>query len=348
MTREKKEFQFPYTNRGVGHTLENGLRACVDWLEVTFKTIDTSQLITDILQMDPDSFYLGRGDYGYRRSVRNGAIAINFDGNADMGVHLIMRGRACREYESYDKQSWKGLFETMLSHQASFSRLDIAVDDFKGFFTIKGIVRKIKSKQLISKFRRARNVEDIDIREGEVKGVTIYYGAPTSDIQIKMYDKFSERTDNNYRVPEGITFWNRTEIQLRNARAQSVAETLATGEDGELTVGQTVCGILKHYLRFTVKGTDSNRSRWKTAPFWKKFLGKVDELPLTTIMAEQTVQEKEMWLRNQAAPSLAVLYQAYDGDMEQIEQLVKDGIQRLKAKDHDMIKRFQEQKKEPS
>lgn len=341
----KKEFQLPYTNRGVGCTLENGLRACVDWAEATFIFVSPTQLISDILLLNPANFFSDIGKNGYRQSLRNGSIAIYFDGREDMGVHLEMKGRGCREYEGYNKRSWKQLFEVMVSHQASFSRLDIAVDDFEGFFTIKGMVRKIKNRELVSKFKRARNVEDIEIKTGEVRGVTLYYGSNKSDIQIRMYDKLSERKDTNYMVPDDITFWNRTEIQARNKKAQSIAEILAAEEQGEITIGKTVCGILKHYLRFTVKGKDSNNRRWKTAPFWEKFLAGVDELPLTTIIEEQTIEDKEEWLSKQVASTLALVHEAYGGDMKQIDRLLKEGKQRLKPKDYNMIKQFKAQKK---
>ncbi|SOC37073.1 replication initiation factor domain-containing protein [Ureibacillus acetophenoni] len=349
MKKEKKDFVFPYSNRGVGNTLENGLRACVDWVEGTFKTVGTKQLITDILQMDFNKFYLDTGRYGYRKSLRCGSIAVYYDGNEDMGIHLEMRGRGCREYESYNIWSWKELFGVMLGHGASFSRLDIAVDDFKGFFKLKGIIKKIKGSELVSKFNLSHIHQSYETNTGLGQGLTIYYGSSKSDIHIRMYDKLSERINNNYNVPDDIDFWNRTEVQLRNERAQSVAEMLATNEDGERTIGKTVCGILKHYLRFTIKGKDKNRSRWKTARFWDKFLNGVDALSLSTIPIEpQTIEDKEMWFINQAAPTYALIYDAYGGDVEKMAQIAEYGRLRYKREHRDMISRFQEQKIEGS
>ncbi|MEH6946218.1 replication initiation factor domain-containing protein [Bacillus sp. JJ634] len=344
---ELRDFQFPYTNRGGGHTLENGLRACIDWLEVTFFSVSPEQLISDILLLNPATFFLDRGTNGYRQCLRNSSIAIFFDGREDMGIHLEMTGRGCREYESYNKRSWKQLCTVVLDYQASFSRLDIAVDDFEGFFTIKGIVRKVKNKELVSKFKRARNFEDIEITTGKVGGITVYFGSNKSNVQIRMYDKLSERQNTNYMLPDGISFWNRTEIQLRNTKAQLVAEILATEKEGEIAIGKTVCGILKNYLRFTVKGKDSNRSRWKTAPFWRNFLAGVDVLPLTIIKETKTIEDKEEWLRKQAAPSLAVIFEAYGGDIDKIEEIIIEGTQRLTPKDYDMINQYKENKKTP-
>lgn len=338
----------PYTNRGVTCTSESGLRACVDWLEATFKIVSPEQLISDVLRLKIDDFFIAGGKNGYRESLQCGSISIYYDGREDMGIHLEMKGRGCREYERYGKHSWKELLQTIFSHQGYFTRLDVAVDDFDGLFTIKGLVRKIKNKELVSKFKKARNVEDIEIKTGEVRGVTLYFGSGKSDIQIRMYDKLSERKDNDYNVSEDIKVWNRTELQLRDEKATHVADILANKEDSEESIGQTVCAILKHYLRFTVKGNDSNRRRWKTAPFWDKFLGKVEALPLTTIITEKTVFDKHEWVKRQIAPTLGLIYEAYGEGMKQIEKLVEEGRHRLKGKDRDMIRRHKEDIKKDS
>lgn len=349
----KKEYLHPYdqhplTNRGVGLVPENGLRACVDWCEATFKIVSTEQLILDILRMNPEDFFNGEGKYGYKQSLQCGSIFIYFDGREDMGIHLTMKGKGCREYERLGKRTWKEFFQTVFEYQGSFTRLDVAVDDFEGMFTIKGLVRKVKSRELVSKFRKARNVEDIDIRTGEVHGVTLYFGSGKSDIQIRMYDKLSERKDTNYNVPEEIKVWNRTELQLRDMKATHVAEIIAHKEDSEESIGQTVCGILKHYLRFTVKGKNKDKYKWKTAPFWDKFLGKVEALPLATIIEEKTVFDKQEWAERQVAPTLALICEAYGGNERVILDLVKKGIHRLKAKDFDMIRKHKEEIKKTS
>lgn len=335
-------------NMGVERTTESGLRACVDWLGATFKIINFEQLICDVLQMNPDDFFSSKGNYGYRQSMKCGSITIYFDGQEDMGIHLEMKGRGCREYEKYGKRTWKELFQSIFANQGYFTRLDPAVDDFDGMFTIPKLVSKIKKAELVSPFKLARVLETIKIHTGNVSGMTLYFGSPESDIQIRIYDKLSERKDANYNVSEDIKVWIRTELQLRDEKAMRFAEILANKEDGERTIGETVCGILKHYLRFVVKGKDSNKRRWKTAPFWDKFLGKVEKLPLTTIITEKTVFDKHEWVKRQIAPTLGLLYEAYGEEMKQIEKLVEEGRHRLKGKDHDMIRRYKEDIKKDS
>lgn len=341
----------PYTNRGVERTWESGLRACVDWVEATFKSVTMDELILDVLQMDFNDFFDSTGKNGYRQSKKCGSISIYYDGREDMGIHLEMKGRGCREYERLGKRTWKELFQTIFEYHGSFTRLDPAVDDFDGIFTIKKLVNRVKKDMLVSKFQRARNYEDIIINGGEVRGVTLKFGSDKSNIQVIMYDKLSERKDTNYNVSEDVKVWNRTELRLRDEKATEVALILANEEDGEESIGKTVCGILKQYLRFVDQGKskDTNKRRWKTARFWDKFLGKVEALPLTTIIEEKTVLDKVEWLRHQGGTTLAMILETYgDEAMDMLRKMAEESKSRLKAKDYDMIRRHKEDIKKDS
>lgn len=337
----------PHTNRGADNTSESGLRACVDWVQATLKIVDVTQLITDILKLDLNDFYEAEnGKFGYKNSKRFGHIAIYYNGNEDMGIHLEMSGQGCREYELLNKRSWKNLFSCMLEYEANFTRLDIAIDDFKEYFSIPQLVRKIKDRQLVSKFKNATKVENINIETGESEGNTIYYGGSASRIQIRMYEKNHERMGKGYTLEDGIKTWNRTEVQARKERAAKIAALIASEEEGNQSIGKLVSGILKYYLRFTVKGKDRNRSRWKTAPFWEKFLGDVEALRLTEIAPDRTIEKTDRWLYKQVAPSLAAMLLANDGDMDLLKDYIENGKKRLKDKDYAMIDRYKKEMEE--
>lgn len=339
--------KLPYCNTGAQRTEENGLRACVDWVQVTLKIVTPEQLILDILGLNPEEFYEAEnGQYGYRRAKRFGNIAVFYDGREDMGIHLQISGQGCREYESLERKTWKQLFYDLVCYKAQFTRLDVAVDDFEGYFKISSLIRKIKGQELISKFKTATRIEKIDIESGESKGNTIYYGSESSRIQIRMYEKDKEREGKGHELEKDLKCWNRTEIQARNERAQKIAELILLNEEGSEVIGEIVTGILKNYLRFVVKDKkDSNRRRWKTAPFWDKFLGNVEKLRLTNISPDRTVQRTYDWIDKQVAPSLAVLFHAFEGDMDVLKRFILEGSERLTEKEHDMIKRYKDEQK---
>jgi phage replication initiation protein len=330
-------------NTGAQNPYESGLRACVDWVQATFKNVSVDDLITHVLALDIEEFRESNGEHGYQKCKRLDNIAIYYEGASNMGIHLKMTGQGCRLYEalSKDKKPWSLLLGMFLDMGANFTRIDGAIDDFQGYFKIDQIVRKIKRGELVSKFKKARSMESIEIKSGESKGMTIYYGSSKSRIQIRMYEKDFERENAGYELEKSVTVWNRTEIQARDERAQKIAEIIAQGDD----LGNVISGILKHYLRFVVKGKDKKRSRWKTAPFWEKFLGEVEALKLTEKAPDRTVERTEEWLRKQVAPSLAVLMRAYDGDVGLLHNMIHSGDRRLKNKDYEMIDRFKRQNK---
>ncbi|PEZ58140.1 hypothetical protein CN372_26070, partial [Bacillus anthracis] len=336
----------PYCNTGAQNTSEensNSLRACVDWVQITFKDISTEYLVSKILGLDFARFNdLEVGQYGYRRCLMYGNIVVYYDGRPDMGIHLQMSGQGCRQYESYEVKVWSELFKDMLLRKSKFSRLDVAIDDFKPYFEIPKLIKKIKKRELVSKFKDATRIEKIDIESGESKGNTIYYGSPQSRIQIRMYEKDLERAGKGFELEEGIEAWNRTEIQARNERAQKIAGIIASSEDGDETIGQAVRGILKAYIRFVDTGTDSNRSRWKTSVFWEEFLGDVNELRLTDIAPDRTVERSLTWIDNQVTPTLAMIALTFNEDVEVIHELIKDGVGRLTDKEYKMIEAFRE------
>ncbi|BCD26961.1 putative DNA relaxase NicK (plasmid) [Bacillus cereus] len=340
-------------NTGVLNTSESGLRACVDWVQATLKIAEVEHVISNILGLkNADFVEQETSKFGYKKMVRFGSIQIYYEGHSeDMGIHIHMGGQACREYEEYQVRTWAQLF-ALIFGQGHFTRIDIAIDDFKGYFKISAIERKIKTGQLSSKFKKARHMESIEIKEGKSLGRTVYFGSEHSDVQIRMYDKKLEREGKGKEVTED--FWVRTEIQTRDLHADKIARRIiaggsnvseVNGEDDncEMTVGETVKETLANYLRFLVKpkdGGDSNKGRWKTAPFWDKFLGDVEKLKLTDVAPDRTVERSIQWLEKQVAPTLGLVFEAYDNDAVKILQVMREGVERLGSKERAMLNRF--------
>ncbi len=331
----------PYSNTGAQNTSRPNLNACVDWVSATFKTVNERELIEEILLLDPDKFdEVDNGLYGYQQSLRLGNIAVMYNGREDMGVHLQMSGAGCREYEHIGKLTWETLFRVILACEGQITRLDMALDDHVGYFTIRKAANKIKRGELASKFRRAMRIEHIEIADGKSAGQTIYFGSGQSMIRIRMYDKRLEQLNSkDVNTDEVPAFWNRTEIQSRKDRAQAVAGMIAN----DVPIGVIVQGILRYYLRFLVRHHDKNKSRWKTAGWWERFLDDVEPIRLAEkTEMEATIEKRLSWIRRQVAPSLAAVISAMDGEMTAIYDLIQDGMERLKPRDIAMIKQYKE------
>lgn len=334
----------PYSNRGVENTDESGLRACVDWLQVTFKNVRSAESIIDLLGLNFDDFVeFENGKYGFSNHLRFGHISIYYSYKEDTLFHLEITGQGCRELEQFGKYDWLTLLELILMLDINITRFDIAVDDFKGYFTFGKLINKIKKGHVRSRFRKARIMEDVELNDGSTAGTTIYFGSAKSDIQVRIYDKLGERISKGMEILEGIEVWNRTEIQMRDKRAlQAVYELVQNIHN----IGQEVQGILRNYVLFLdPKKNDTNKGRWGISKFWLTFLNGVEPLSLTQVAPDVTIEKVNRWFENSVAANFALLYEAFDNDQAKIMQWIELGKEKQKKKHENMLNRYRAEKK---
>lgn len=335
-------------------TSGNGLRTLVDWVQVTFKNEQDYKKILDILRMKEDDFIEVNGLYQYRKALYHDGIFILYDGNEEMGVHLQISGKGCRTYEGYNLHTWSELFGQFLWYDGKFTRIDLAIDDFHGYFSIPQVIRKIKRVEFVSKFKKAYRIEQINLENGQSEGNTVYFGSASSKLQIRMYEKNHERRNKGYKLEDGITCWNRTELQLRDERANVAAHLISADyfrnrgiieETNEKTIEKYAAGILKNYLRFVVRNeNDRNKHRWKTCKWWEEFTQGVERIKLSEKAPDRTVEQVINWLSKQTAISLAMVDLVEKGI---IEKLIEEGRERFKDKHLKMVLEYADRKNPP-
>ncbi|WP_459595079.1 replication initiation factor domain-containing protein [Campylobacter jejuni] len=332
----------PSGNTGAQNTYRDGLRALVDWVSATFSDSTPPEKLADVLGIPFSLFVqMDRGNFGYRKQYRFGHIAIYYDGNPGMGIHVELSGQGCREFEKLSRTGWDYLFQYIRLY-GHFTRLDVAVDDFKGYFTIGRVVDYVRKGLCSSKFKKAITIESNLIADGSSTGQTVYFGSPSSRIKVRFYDKLNERLQAGKDIEDGIDFWNRTEIELRDERADLMAEEILNAE----CLGDTITAVLKNYINFKMRGTDSNKSRWKDAKWWQDFLGNVEKLHLTHIAPDRTVTRIKNWIDKQTPRSLAVLFRALGEDYYYIQTLIEKGLEQLTEEDDAIITAYLEMKQE--
>lgn len=331
----------PYTNRGVENTDESGLRACVDWLQVTFKTVQNATEIFQLLGLESDDFtHFETGKYGYHSHYRFGHIAIYYSEHLPT-IHLEISGQGCREYEQFGKYDWVTLLGMILMLDVNITRFDIAVDDFKGYFTFDKLVKKIKKGHVRSRFREARVQEKVKLNDGATAGTTIYFGSPKSELQVRIYDKLQERISNGKEIVEGIEVWNRTEIQLRDKRALTAAFELV---ENIHSVGPLVQGVLRNYIMFCEpKENDTNKSRWPISKFWLKFLNNVEPLKLAQVAPDMTIEKVKDWFEHSIVPNFALLMEAFQHNENLVHEWIAKGKDKQQKKHENMLKRFKKE-----
>jgi len=340
----EKRVSPPTSNTGAENTSGSGLRACLDWLSVTFKNVQAVHQIYDLIGIDEEHFHDSKtGGKGYLKKKIFAGISIYYEGREDMGIHLDISGQGCRHFEKYSRYDWLHFFSLILNTDINITRLDLAIDDFKGYFTMKHISEKIRRKCVRSRFKDAIQIKKTRLSDGSSRGHTIYFGSVQSMVQVRFYDKLLERLEAGKSIEDDIKFWLRTEIQLRDERAMA-AMLLFVNMSAE--TGKLAAGILKNYLNFLIDNkNEKNKSRWKVCKWWEEFLGNVEKLPLTIIAPDVTIERSYKWLDHQVEKTLAMMYEAFNQDMTIFYDLINKGIGKLERKDEDIINRFKNENK---
>lgn len=335
LTSNKEPFVMP----------SNGLRALIDWVSVTFKNVSLNEVF-QIIKLPEDlwTFY-EHGFYGYMYSATYKSMKVMWgtpESTVDMGIHIDFSGEACRDYENeFNNQlDWGNFFALIMNFDYKFTRLDLAVDDFKGYFTIRQLYKKGKNGCVaVKRIKEARYFETFDLQTGISKGETLYIGK--GDRVYRFYDKLNERRSKGYETIEGLDFWNRYEVQLRSDMATSACQMIAYQN---YDFGSFVKGILASNMDVKIKSeTDSNRDRWKTVGWWKKFLGECEKIELTQVAKDPTIEKKFEWVNNQVTKTLAMLYESFDNDRNVIDYFLERGIEKIEKKDKQMIQEFKDE-----
>ena len=165
------------------------LTTLVDSVKFTFPYSTDLNLAYEVLGIPEDDFMdMPFGLYRYTKQRACGAVAFYTRGiDARMGVHVQISGEGCREYEThwcnFDRDTWICLFDRVISCNGTFSRLDLAIDEFRysgeqPFFTIGSLIARVKRNMCKSKFKTVRVIQKIRIEGGENLGNTIYFVIP--------------------------------------------------------------------------------------------------------------------------------------------------------------------------
>lgn len=304
----------------------------LDWIEFTsFEGIapeknimEEKEILEDVqnvLKMDLSTFKkLDKSLYGYENRLFKDNINILYGAtNPNMRVHVSMTGKGVRAYEQ-EHSSIDMIKRVVNKEKHNFTRIDLACDIKNEGFSFDTLKMYIDTNSITTRFKRYRYMEQNEIHDDGIKntGKTIYFGSNTSDIYIKFYDKGKEQGTGED--------WIRCEITLKDERANAVALLI----NQNIRMGNIFFGILNNYLKFVEKtGKDTNKRRWKTAPFWEEFIEDVKPLKLTEKGEIGTLEDTRKWVCDQVAPSLAML-KAYDS--EQLERIVNEGYNRLTSK----------------
>lgn len=305
--------------------MHQGLECIFDWLQFTIHKLDEKEIIMKVLQMEVADFIeLPKGRYGYKKQLAAGHISVLYDGTDEMGVHVVMSGQGCREYEAV--HSILTLLDKVMVYDGKCTRIDIAMDDKSGdLIPFEKIEESVHAGYIASRWKTSTEYIKRKLDDGYIIGHTINIGSGKSKIYMRIYNKAMEQGMDEP--------WTRIEMEIKDERAEVLQNILLF----ENTIGHVFAKVLNNYIRFLHPREDTNKARWPTASWWHRLLQEVARVGLTRKPEDKSVEDVREWVKQQVGPSLALLVLADGGAVDDLHKIVHQGKTRLKERHMRML-----------
>ena len=284
------------------------LSLLIDYVRIRFPTLDIRHVIRDILKINMD--YMLHEDYGYYQYTEHyyiGDIFVYTSADEEKGVLLELKGRGCRQFESYllaQGRSWYDFLMDALADEGVMKRLDLAVNDYTGILDIPELTAKCFKRECVSLFRSFKSYASGELVKHDEPdrsqmGHTLYIGSLSSEVYFCVYEKDYEQYVKLGIPLEETPVKNRFEIRLKNERAYHAVVDLLTHYDAE----RTAFSIINYYIRFVDK-----EDRKRLDERWAWFIGDGRQpIKLTTKPEPYTLARTLNWIARQVAPTLKML-----------------------------------------
>lgn len=273
----------------------------VDWIKVRFKKSNPEQVFENLLKIDLNKTTLSNGKlayYNYNCYFSYGAIHVYSYKEALFlnDCMLQLSGEACTQLKIIlDRKgsSWSDFFKSLFNYtHIEILRLDVALDD-------RNKIPYFKISQLISKAKKAlywSNNREYLVHESKYKlttGKTLNFGARTSNLMIRIYDKAIEQAKMKGVDITEYGSWNRVEIELKKELADDMARRIAYDDE---TLENQIRGVLREELRFY-----TDETKQKVPRFWDRFLLKALPIKLDRKYDSTTMESTINWLDTKGA-----------------------------------------------
>jgi hypothetical protein len=318
----------PSSNTGAQNTA--AVRVTPDYLSWTFPSqVPLHEALALIEGCNPlDWTPTERGGNGYRQGLAHGEMRVFYDGNADMGVFVQLRGRGYHQFaeanELFSEEAIRSRLAGLKEHGASFTRFDLAFDDVDAhLIDLAEVRRSVEEARVVSRFRTADPSGKVDLASGRRVGDVIHFGSIMSEVSVCFYDKAAQQAEETGNAAWEAFHWVRCELRTKKERAQAAVESFITGG------AQRVAQVLYGYLDFKEAGQeDTNRSRWPTISWWAAFLEGCDKARLAVQNVARTLERARAWIEEQVAPTLAMLLESRAG-LGWLRTVLKQGKGRM-------------------
>lgn len=324
------------SNTPAQNTTPKSMRVLVDWISVSFyaeKNIDEILQLFGVFEMEVGGErkrlefemeeYSRYRSQGYKITYKYGHMEFHHDPDGSKFL-VSFSGQGCREFDVISNLNYEQLFSILICYfQATFNRIDIAIDDFKSVYKVNTIRKAVFNGQVKTKIRKwGSRLEGLVAEPGVLTMDNFYFGDISSRYSINIYDKKLERKEKMNTLKTGQVLlddfqcdsWTRTEIRFKEDYATKFAREIALNESGK-PLGILVKEFLNQSICFLKrKVKDGNKSRLSKdvenyTHWWKKFLGDVGKLNLSQRSPDKSFYKSMKWFDRQLASTFGAFYE---------------------------------------
>lgn len=310
---------------------DNKLEILFDYVRIRFPTTDVCEVEELVLGVSRECFILeNHAFYGYTSQHILGDIIIMISDDQKKGCLLELKGKGCRQFESYlngQGRTWYDFFYTVQENKGVLKRIDLAINDRAGWLDIPRLAEKCRREEYTTLFRSYRNYQSGELirareEDASMMGNTLYLGSLKSEIYFCIYEKDYEQYIRNGIPVEDADVKNRFEIRLKDARAKHAIEDLLMHGDA----GATAFGIINRYVCFLEPVMENGKEKFVVDAAWQRFLGEEERIVKLTDAPEPYTLERTLnWITRQVAPSFKMLRKLSEirGEEDTLEQIIE-------------------------
>lgn len=311
----------------------------VDWLDITFKGIaslvearrvlsDLEGLLNDQIEFQPyKPCFNGHAWDGQGRGARGTLIWFLDSWVDDRGdrrpaqLKVAASGQVLAGADVDVLALYLHKYQEQLA--ISCSRIDIALDDHDKFVKLGQIAEARREGHF---FNASYSSEVCSSNRGEIESLTLYFGSPSSDKRLRIYDKEIQS--------DKATLGNRWEAQYRRKCANEVFGLwVSAASDQPSLVPRVLQNLVVGLIDFRYRGPeDQDRERCDLLGWFDNLLTLLSATPVKVVApkVKQSIQKSINWISRSVAQSLAGVRAVLSQDFESwIEATIKEGGERL-------------------
>jgi len=248
-----------------------------DWLNFTITEMN-NRVSTDCPYPNENTWEVGKSGRGYDTTLTNDmGVRLSWHSERkDMGVHVQYSGGCLNRWRELTITP-RLIAEYHHKRHDRCSRIDLAIDaknEGLSILKLSVLVRKGKALTRTDKFSHIKSQDG---------GETLYLGSRTSEMFMRIYNKFAEQGSK----PEHPVDWIRIELECKGERAKQIGVVLANRTD--LDMALFARGLIKDFVDF---------------PYltWQRIVG---DTPIHIGKSQEKSGKTREWLLETVAPAMA-------------------------------------------